>query len=619
MKWENTTAGRSSRWSSAAAAVWRTSSTVRPLPAAEAARLVETLAQAMEAAHRASVIHRDLKPANVLLTADGTPKISDFGLAKKLDVPGQTHTGAVMGTPSYMAPEQAGGHKDVGAAADVYALGAILYECLTGRPPFKAATTVDTILQVKNDEPVPPRRLQSKVPRDLETICLKCLQKKPSTRYARALDLAEDLHRFGAGEPIRARPPGLLERGWKLARRYPGWAAALVVFAAGFLVSVVLAGIAKQQAARAERNAALRLTALDDVLLTIGGERLRKAGQTRLMHEMLERLAPRFEEVLALPDQDEATRAQQGLAWNSLTVIRRAMNKHKEALESAARAETIFRELMRGPAPSASNRLGLASALAHTGFLLGHAGKFEDAAGKLDEASQLLAGILQERGQDGHLRYQLALVHNNWANCLMRSQHDSDADAHYREAIQHIDLAVKDQPGEIRYRDWHARALSNLALLCAQRKQPAEARRYSAEAVAIARRLSADFPGEIDSRECLAVCLRNEGELALNSGDIAGSLAPFREALGLCEGLARQVPSYVEFPWNWAMAESNLGAALAAGPRQDWAEAEKLLRHADGLYQELTKANPDNQELQVYINENRQRLHQLDQKRQSSR
>ncbi len=156
-----------------------------PLPPAESAALVQTLAEAMQAAHSRGVIHRDLKPANVLLAEDGTPKITDFGLAKKLDEAGQTVSGAVMGTPSYMAPEQAG-QKEVGSLADVYALGAVLYECLTGRPPFKAATSVDTILQVISDEPEPPRRLNPAVPRDLETICLKCLQKEPAWRYASA-------------------------------------------------------------------------------------------------------------------------------------------------------------------------------------------------------------------------------------------------------------------------------------------------------------------------------------------------------------------------------------------------------------------------------------------------
>jgi eukaryotic-like serine/threonine-protein kinase len=149
----------------------------------------------------------------VLLAEDGTPKITDFGLAKKLDAAGQTASGAVMGTPSYMAPEQAAGKsKQVGPLADVYALGAILYECLTGRPPFRAATLMDTLIQVVNEEPVPPRQLNARVPRDLETVCLKCLHKEPHKRYASALELADDLKRFLAGEAVRARPVGRLER-----------------------------------------------------------------------------------------------------------------------------------------------------------------------------------------------------------------------------------------------------------------------------------------------------------------------------------------------------------------------------------------------------------------------
>jgi tRNA A-37 threonylcarbamoyl transferase component Bud32/DNA-directed RNA polymerase subunit RPC12/RpoP len=199
-----------------------------PLPPQEAARLARTLALAIHAAHEAGVVHRDLKPANVLLTKNGTPKITDFGLAKKLGEAGQTATGAVMGTPSYMAPEQAGGKsKEIGLHTDVYALGALLYELLTGRPPFRAATSLDTILQVVSDEPVPPRILQKKTPRDLETICLKCLQKEPRQRYASARALAEDLGRFLAGDPpIHASPLDELETAVRWARK--SWITAIL-------------------------------------------------------------------------------------------------------------------------------------------------------------------------------------------------------------------------------------------------------------------------------------------------------------------------------------------------------------------------------------------------------
>jgi hypothetical protein len=211
-----------------------------PLDALQAAALLETVARAVHHAHEQGIVHRDLKPCNVLLTADGTPKVADFGLAKKLDEAGQTQSGAIVGTPSYMAPEQAAGKgKALGPAADVYALGAILYEALVGRPPFRAATSLETLRQILDDEPVPPRRLQPRVPRDLETICLKCLHKEPHRRYAMALELAEDLRRLLAGEPIRARPVGPVERALKWARRRPALALLLLVIGLGMLGSVV--------------------------------------------------------------------------------------------------------------------------------------------------------------------------------------------------------------------------------------------------------------------------------------------------------------------------------------------------------------------------------------------
>jgi len=193
------------------------------LPPRKAAEWMVPLALAMDTAHRAGIVHRDLKSANILFTSDDVPKITDFGLAKRLEMDeGHTHTGQVMGTPSYMAPEQARGDtKTVGPAADIYALGAMLYEMLTGRPPFKGASAMETVKQVIDIEPVAPSRVQFRVPRDLETICLKCLQKEPRKRYVTAKEMADDLNRYLAGEPIRARRTPLFERGIKWAKRRP--------------------------------------------------------------------------------------------------------------------------------------------------------------------------------------------------------------------------------------------------------------------------------------------------------------------------------------------------------------------------------------------------------------
>jgi tetratricopeptide (TPR) repeat protein len=268
-----------------------------PLPARAAAELTAAVARGVHAAHARGIIHRDLKPGNVLLAEDGTPKVGDFGLAKRLERDsGLTQTGSFLGTPSYMAPEQAEGRgRRVGPAVDVYALGAVLYECLTGRPPFRGADAWATLEQVRIGEPVPVRQLQPGVPRDLETVCLKCLQKDPDKRYASAQALADDLGRFLAGEPIVARPVPPWERAWKWAKRRPTAAALAAVSAAALALLVggsfwygerlrvaneqltdalITAGVKQREA---DRNAAVAR----ENHLAADEQRLRAEGETR--------------------------------------------------------------------------------------------------------------------------------------------------------------------------------------------------------------------------------------------------------------------------------------------------------------------------------------------------
>jgi serine/threonine-protein kinase len=299
----------------------------RPLPPRRAAELIAALACAVQFAHKSGFMHRDLKPGNILLTPDGVPKITDFGLARPIDGgPEFTLTGARIGTPSYMAPEQALGKTSaIGPAVDIYALGAVLYELLTGRPPFVGESATATERQVIADEPVPPSRRNRHVPRDLETICLKCLEKDPTRRYASAQDLGDDLHRFLDGKPVIARPVGAVKRVIKWARRRPALATL------GATVAVLLAASAglglwlyQQETLRAERVGLAVEAAIKNAFESVRTERFDEA------KNFLKEADNRLVETDSRELREQIEDAKRDIKFaDALTSVRRGFNLRK--------------------------------------------------------------------------------------------------------------------------------------------------------------------------------------------------------------------------------------------------------------------------------------------------
>jgi eukaryotic-like serine/threonine-protein kinase len=333
-----------------------------PQPPRAAAALVETLARAIDHAHSRGVVHRDLKPANVLLTSDGQPKITDFGLAKIDEGTTRTEVGAIMGTLAYMAPEQAlGGTAKVGPRADIHALGAILYETLTGRPPFRAESPELVFHHLVHAEAVPPSRIQTGVPRDLEAICLKCLEKSPAARYATALELAEDLRRFERGDPIQARRIGKLRRLLKWTRRHP-WqttAAATVVIAASTFIGMTYrhnlelrAEIRRtqDQAALARLNYQEARSAIQAMLGRLDDRRF--AGSSRLLdlrHDQQEDALAFYDQILRQTDSnDPAVCADTVRALSEGTMLQIALGRTDLAEKYVRRSLQLVERLRSG-------------------------------------------------------------------------------------------------------------------------------------------------------------------------------------------------------------------------------------------------------------------------------
>jgi serine/threonine-protein kinase len=384
-----------------------------PQPPRFAAEVVELLARAMQAAHDRGIVHRDLKPANVLLARDGTPKVTDFGLAKRLEADsGQTRSGQVLGTPSYMAPEQATGDADkVGPSADVYALGAILYAILTGRPPFAGTSMLDTLHMVKTREPAAPSQLAASVPRDLETIALKCLQKDPGRRYASAAALADDLRRYLDGRPILARPVSAIERAWRWARRNP-WVAGFWTTAAAALVTIavvstVLKGQADENAREANKARDEANTATNAAIVSRDQAMAARQDAEKARELTAGQRNESFEAIrLVLLRIDDQLRATPALAAMRERVIAEAMVALERVRDQAAKSQLASRDEMIG-----YQRLG---------DIYVTANRLRDAADLYDKAYVIAETLARETPKDPIHKRNLAAMTNKRADAQLR-------------------------------------------------------------------------------------------------------------------------------------------------------------------------------------------------------
>jgi tetratricopeptide (TPR) repeat protein/tRNA A-37 threonylcarbamoyl transferase component Bud32 len=558
-------------------------------PPVEVARLLEVLARAVHHAHQMGIVHRDLKPANILLAADGTPKITDFGLAKRLETDqSQTASEAILGTPAYMAPEQAAGNaRIVGPAADLYALGAILYDLLTGRPPLRGSTVMDTLHLVLTSEPLPPRRLQPGIPLDLQTICLKCLSKVPSGRYASAQHLAEDLRRFLDGRPILARPTPGWERAWKWTRRRPAEALLVAVCSLG-LVGMV-AGLAQY----AQKQRELRLEAEHGEELAREAEQAAKEARREAEARRTEAL--RQQELLRQSNErteKARRRAQDNLleaqaAVNHLIDVaqRRLPNEpHMERLRKDL-LETALRFCKRLQNQDRDNPAVLLQA-AQTWRLVGDIQEAFGQAALAVEAYQASMGIYEElrRATPGEARYssELAGTYLNLAVVQLRLDEDGAAECSLAQARKLL-LAL---PRKDAHRRDLALCWNNVGILAQQRRDSRAALQAYQEALTVFEGLADKEKEEAPVQLEWARTLKNLGVLYQTDNQADQAERSYRQALDRLDALVRRSSEVVAVRQERGQVAANYAVLLTQRGKHDL--AEKVCKEAIDLYEELT-------------------------------
>jgi serine/threonine protein kinase/tetratricopeptide (TPR) repeat protein len=626
----------------------------QPQPPRTSAELVETLARAMHCAHLRGIVHRDLKPENVLLSVEpdsessggskflssarlheSVAKITDFGLAKRIQhAEGQTVSGVILGTPCYMAPEQAEGKaRHVGPPVDVYALGAILYEMLTGRPPFEGETQIDTLRKVVSEEPAAPTRLQPRLPRDLTTICLKCLQKPPSQRYASAEALADDLRRYLDGKPISARRVSITERACKWMKRHPAGTTFITVVT--LLLGVLGVGgwysyyRLRIESDLKDKYAGVAFDAVDHFYSKMAEERLLdEPNQDPVREELLARAPALYERLAEQQSDDPKVRREIAQAWFRLAEIHRILDQpyraEEEYLQAITRQEALcrecpddaghlsdlsashswlgellrenlqqlrdaephFREALRYqeqarqllPNDALEMRrclLELARAHYNLGIVQMDSGRPSAARTEFDKAADLLTALHGAEPNEHNCSHDLARTLINRGILHKENGRLAEADADYRGAIEHLAWLRKQKPERVVYQYDLAVALQNQGNLRLQQKQYEEAQRDEQESLVLLNQLVANFSTRPRYKKKLANTLNSLGLTLARTGDVPEAEQCWNRACNMLEPLIRQVHEPADYEAILGLVLGNRGAVRVDQER--WQEAHDLL------------------------------------------
>ncbi|HYV39259.1 MAG TPA: protein kinase [Gemmataceae bacterium] len=513
-----------------------------PQPPAETARMMMQICQGVHAAHMRGVLHRDLKPANVLLTKDNVPKITDFGLAKRLEDEdhGQTRTGAIMGTPSYMAPEQAMGKaKELGPPADIYSLGAVMYDMLTGRPPFRGETVMDTLNQVQTLEPMPPEKLVPKVPRDLQTICLKALNKDQKKRYATAADMAEDLRRYLANEPIMARPTPVWERGVKWAKRRPALATLISVSTVAFFTVLTLGGLWLDSARAAAEDKA--------------------------------------------SDQAKLTKAADEKAEQEKKNAAEEKKLRKEAEQAKAEADGSF-QLARDAVYDMWTKVGTVN--------LAYEPRLESVRNQiLDKALEYNLKFLEKRGTDPTVRYDAAKAFEEVGRINLMLTKFDESEKNYKIAMQRYQDLAKDAVAEVKYRKGVAVCNKALALVWQFQGQAAQSEKGFLLALEDYEKLSTLEPDDADYLREMANLEAAFADLLMQQARMQEAELHYNTALSFWNTLLAKGVDNALTKQGLAALQVNRGVLLYKIGKK--LEAEKSLMAARDRFEDLSRKAPE--------------------------